>query len=200
MLIKCELSVKWTKRIVDPRLPFGYNEDRMNSLKVGDKVIYPNQGLGIVEDIRDGSYNGEQFKIFHVRIVNNNTLVQVPSASAMEMGIRRPISESAIKKIFQFMRSGNVDLSMNWKGRYKEHINLMKSGTLLDMALVLKSLFCLSLLKPLSFREKKMMERAKELIVSEISEASCEPLTRVERRLLETLSRCFKDNKPRLDA
>ncbi len=200
MLIKCELSVKWTKRIVDPPPAFGYNEVRMNSLKIGDKVIYPNQGLGIVEDIKDGSYNGEQFKIFHVRIVNNNTLVQVPSAGAEEMGIRRPISESAIKKIFQFMRSGNVDLSMNWKGRYKEHINLMKSGTLLDMALVLKSLFCLSLLKPLSFREKKMMERAKELIVSEISEASCEPLTRVERRLLETLSRCFKDNKPRLDA
>lgn len=200
MLIKCELSVKWTKRIVDPPPALGYNEVRMNSLKIGDKVIYPNQGLGIVEDIRDGSYNGEQFKIFHVRIVNNNTLVQVPSAGAQEMGIRRPISESAIKKIFQFMRSGNVDLSMNWKGRYKEHINLMKSGTLLDMALVLKSLFCLSLLKPLSFREKKMMERAKELIVSEISEASCEPLTRVERRLLESLSRCFKDNKPRLDA
>ncbi len=200
MLIKCELSVKWTKRTVDPPPAFGYNEVRMNSLKIGDKVIYPNQGLGIVEDIRDGSYNGEQFKIFHVRIVNNNTLVQVPSAGAEEMGIRRPISESAIKKIFQFMRSGNVDLSMNWKGRYKEHINLMKSGTLLDMALVLKSLFCLSLLKPLSFREKKMMERAKELIVSEISEASCEPLIRVERRLLETLSRCFKDNKPRLDA
>ena len=200
MLIKCELSVKWTKRIVDPPPAFGYNEDRMNSLKVGDKVIYPNQGLGIVEDIKDGSYNGERFKIFHVRIVNNNTLVQVPSAGALEMGIRRPISEGAIKKIFQFMRSGNVDLSTNWKGRYKEHINLMKSGTLLDMALVLKSLFCLSLLKPLSFREKKMMERAKELIVSEISEASDEPLTRVERRLLESLSRCFKDNKPRLDA
>jgi CarD family transcriptional regulator len=200
MLIKCELSVKWTKRIVDPPPAFGYNEGQMNSLKVGDKVIYPNQGLGIVEDIRDGSYNGEQFKIFHVRIVNNNTLVQVPSSGVLEIGIRRPISESAIKKIFQFMRSGNVDLSMNWKGRYKEHLGLMKSGTLLDMALVLKSLFCLSLLKPLSFREKKMMERAKELIVSEISDASCVPLTRVERRLLENLSRCFRDNKPRLDA
>jgi len=199
MLIKCELSVKWTKRIVDPRPAFGYNEVRMNSLKVGDKVIYPNQGLGIVEDIKDGSYNGEQFKIFHVRIVNNNTLVQVPWAGALEMGIRRPISEGAIKKIFQFMRSGNVDLSMNWKGRYKEHISLMKSGTLLDMALVLKSLFCLSLLKPLSFREKKMMERAKELIVSEISEASCESSSRVERRLLGNLSRCFRDYKPRMD-
>ena len=199
ILIKCELSVKWTKRIVDPPPAFGYNEVRMNSLKVGDKVIYPNQGLGIVEDIRDDSYNGERFKMFHVRIVNNNTLVLVSFASATEMGIRRPISEGAIKKIFQFMRSGNVDLSMNWKGRYKEHINLMKSGALLDMALVLKSLFCLSLLKPLSFREKKMMERAKELIVSEISEASCESSSRIERRLLETLSRCFKDYKPRMD-
>ena len=171
----------------------------MNSLKVGDKVIYPNQGLGIVEDIKDGSYNGEQFKIFHVRIVNNNTLVQVPSAGVLEIGIRRPITEGAIKKIFQFMRIGNVDLSMNWKGRYKEHLGLMKSGTLLDMALVLKSLFCLSLLKPLSFREKKMMERAKELIVSEISEASCESSSRVERRLLGNLSRCFRDYKPRMD-
>jgi CarD family transcriptional regulator len=172
----------------------------MNSLKVGEKVVYPNQGMGIVEDITVGSYNGEKFKIFHVRIVGNNTLVQVSSAGAEEMGIRRPVPESSIKKIFQFMRNGNVDLSTNWKGRYKEHINLMKSGTLLDMALVLKSLFCLSRVKPLSFREKKMMERAKELIVSEISEASCEPLTRVERKLLDTLSRGAKEGKARLDA
>jgi CarD family transcriptional regulator len=197
MLIKCALSVKWTRTGVAFPALLGYNAVCMNSLKVGDKVIYPNQGLGIVEDIKDGSYNGERFKIFHVRIVNNNTLVLVPHASATEIGIRRPIAEGAIKKLFQFIRNGDIDLSMNWKGRYKEHLNLMKSGTLLDMALVLKSLFCLSLVKPLSFREKKMMERAKELIVSEISEASCESSTRIERRLLDTLTRCFKDFKPR---
>jgi CarD family transcriptional regulator len=115
------------------------------------------------------------------------------------MGIRRPISEGSIKKVFHFMRNGSVDITMNWKGRYKEHINLMKTGTLLDMALVLKSLFYLSLIKPLSFREKKMMERAKELIVTEISEASCDSCIRVEHRLIDTLSRCFKDVKPRLD-
>jgi|WetSurMetagenome_2_1015567.scaffolds.fasta_scaffold60652_4 CarD family transcriptional regulator len=184
---------------IDPTPGLGYNKDRMNSLKVGDKVIYPNQGLGIIEAIKDGAYNDERFKIFHVRIVTNNTLVQIPSSAAEEMGIRRPISESSIKKIFHFMRKGPVDITMNWKGRYKEHLNLMKSGTLLDMALVLKSLFYLSLIKPLSFREKKMMERAKELIVTEISEASCESCSRIEHRLLDTLSRCFKDTKPRLD-
>ena len=171
----------------------------MNSLKIGDKVIYPNQGLGIIEDIQEEDFNGETLKIFRVRIVTNNTLVLFPFSTAEEMGIRRPMSEGAIKKIFGFMRSGPVDITMNWKGRYKEHLDLMKSGTLLDMALVLKSLFYLSLLKPLSFREKKMMERAKELIVTEISEASCEPVSRVEEKLLGTLSRCFKDIKPRLD-
>jgi CarD family transcriptional regulator len=171
----------------------------MNSLKVGDKVIYPNQGLGLIEAIKEGAYNGEKFQIFHVRIVTNNTLVLVPSATAAEMGIRRPIPEASIKKVFHFLRTGPVDVTMNWKGRYKEHLNLMKSGTLLDMALVLKSLFYLSLIKPLSFREKKMMERAKELIVSEISEATCVPCAKIEHKLTETLSRCFKDTKPRLD-
>jgi len=171
----------------------------MNSLRIGDKVIYPNQGLGVIEAIRDQSYNGETFKIFHVRIICNNTLVLVPITGAEEMGIRKPISEEAIKKVFQFMRNGAVDVTMNWKGRYKEHINLMKTGTLLDMAVVLKSLYYLSLIKPLSFREKKMMEKAKELIVTEISEASCLPNDRVEQKLFVSLSRCFKDNKPRVE-
>lgn len=171
----------------------------MNGIKIGDKVIYPNQGLGVIEDIQQGTYNGETFKIFHVRIICNNTLVLVPYTSAQEIGIRRPISESCIKQIWDFMRKGAVDITMNWKGRYKEHVNLMKSGTLLDMALVLKSLFYLSLIKPLSFREKKMMEKAKELIVTEISEASCTPISQIEQKVLDTLSLCFKDVKARMD-
>ena len=172
----------------------------MDSLKIGDKIIYPNQGLGVIEAIREDSYNGEMFKIFHLRIIANNTLVQVPSSTASEIGIRRPMSEGAIKKIFQYMRNGAVDITTDWKGRYKEHLNLMKSGTLLDMAMVLKSLYYLSRTKPLSFREKKMMEKVKELIVSEISEASPMSAAQVEHKLLETLARCFKDAKARVAA
>ncbi|GAF90697.1 unnamed protein product, partial [marine sediment metagenome] len=89
-----------------------------------------------------------------------------------EIGIRKPISEKSIIKIFRFMQNGIVEVTMNWKGRFKEHTNLMKTGAMYDMALVLKSLYYLNLIKPLSFREKKMMERAKDLIVSEISEVS----------------------------
>ena len=172
----------------------------MNSLKIGDKIIYPNQGLGVIESIHEEAYDGERFMVFHLRIISNNTLVTVPSSTALELGIRRPDTEGSIRKIFHFMGNGDVDVTTDWKGRYKEHLNLMKSGTLFDMATVLKSLYFLSLHKPLSFREKKMMEKAKELMISEISEAAASPSSKVEEKLLGTLSRCFKTAKSRIAA
>lgn len=172
----------------------------MDSFKIGDRVIYPNQGLGVIEDVQDQAYDGEQFRIYCLRIKANNTLVMVPAASAEEMGIRKLINERTVKQIFDYLRKGAIEVSMNWKGRYKEHINLMKSGTIFDMVAVLKSLYYLSLIKPLSFREKKMMEKAKELIIAEIGAASSLAAPQIERKIEQTLASCFKDVKPGLEA
>jgi CarD family transcriptional regulator len=172
----------------------------MDTFKVGDRVIYPNQGLGVIEDVQDQAYDGEKFRIYCLRIKANNTLVMVPAASAEEMGIRKLINERTVKQIFDYLRKGAIEVSMNWKGRYKEHVNLMKSGTIFDMVAVLKSLYYLSLIKPLSFREKKMMEKAKELIISEISAASSLGIPQIERKITLTLASCFKDVKPGLEA
>ncbi|UCC41461.1 MAG: hypothetical protein JSV96_08600 [Candidatus Aminicenantes bacterium] len=172
----------------------------MDLFKVGDKVIYPNQGLGVVEDIQKEDYFGERIKIYHLRLLSNDTLVLVPSSNAEEIGIRKPISAKSVVDILDFMKYGDIDITMNWKGRYKEHINLMKSGLLLDMAFVLKSLFYLNLIKPLSFREKKMMEKAKELLVSEISEVASLPSSEIEHKVFENLSLCFKDVNPQIDS
>ncbi|MBN1273759.1 MAG: hypothetical protein JXB26_15945 [Candidatus Aminicenantes bacterium] len=172
----------------------------MDAFKAGDKIFYPNQGLGVVEDIQNENLYGEHIKIYHVRIFSNNTLILVPSASAKEIGIRKPIAEKAVDKIFDFMRKGEINVSMNWKGRYKEHVNLMKSGSILDIALVLKSLFYLSLIKPLSFREKKMMEKAMGLLVSEISEVSSQPGDDIEDQLMENLNLCFSHITPRVES
>lgn len=171
----------------------------MKSFKIGDRIIYPNQGLGVIEDIQDENYFGENFKIYHLRIFSNNTLVLVPSSGAEEIGIRKPVSEDSIKKIFAFLRNGEVDVTMDWKGRYKEHLNLMRSGTIFDLVSVLKSLYYLSLIKTLSFREKKMMEKARELVVSEISEVSSLSFSEIEQKVNKTLSLCFKNVKPSLD-
>ena len=172
----------------------------MKALKIGDKVIYPNQGLGLVENIQEENYFGQDFQIDNDRIFANDTLVLFPSSNAEEIGFRKPISEDSLQDIFNFIRNGGVDVTMNWKGRYKEHVNLMKSGMIQDMALVLKSLYYLQMIKPLSFREKKMMERAKELVVTEISEVSCSPFEEIEGQVLEMLSSCFKDGTTHVDS
>jgi len=195
----CRLGEVGYRFVVDSPGEFDYNTSLMDLFKVGDKVIYPNQGIGLIESVQVESFDGESFKAYGVRLLSTNTLVVVPSSSAEEMGIRKPVSESSVKKIFDYLRSGAVDVTMNWKGRYKEHINLMKSGTILDMVLVLKSLYYLSLIKPLSFREKRMMEKVKELVVSEISEAACLPCTQIEQKVNTTLALCFKNNKTGLN-
>jgi CarD family transcriptional regulator len=171
----------------------------MNSFKVGDKVVYPNQGLGVIVDIQQQDFNGEKFKIYHLKILSNNTLVMIPSSNAEEMGIRKPVTEQTIKEIFDLMKNGEVDVSMNWKGRYKEHINLMKSGTIIDLVYVMKSLFYLSMMKTLSFREKKMMEKAKELIISELSEVSSLTSAEIEKKILRSLTYSYKTSKPNLE-
>jgi len=172
----------------------------MDYLSIGDKVIYPNQGIGIIEDIQKQELYGEESRVCRLRIVSNGTLVLIPYSSIKEIGIRKLVSEDKVEKIYNFMRNGIVDVSKNWKGRHKEHEDLMKTGSILDMAFVLKSLYYLNLTKPLSFREKKMMQRAKKLLVSEISEVINMSEEEVEERVFKNLSICFKDMTPRMDS
>ena len=171
----------------------------MNSFKIGDRIIYPNQGLAVIEDIQQENLYGENFRVYHVRILANNTLVLVPCSNTDEIGIRKPLSEDSVEEIFKFLKKRRVDVTTDWKGRYKEHVNLMRSGAIFDMASVLKSLYYLSLTKALSFREKKMLEKAKELLVAEISEVSSLPLSKIEQRISDTLSLCFKGVKPHIE-
>lgn len=168
-------------------------------MKIGDKIIYPNHGLGVVEAIEQATHNGESLKVLHLRILASNALVLLPFGVFAEIGIRRPMEEKAVKKIFTFIRSSPDDIPMDWKGRYKEHIDLMKSGTLMGTAQVLKSLYCLNMLKPLSYREKKMMEKAKELIVIEISTASCLSNKKIEEKVDDALSKCFQNHQHRVN-
>jgi CarD family transcriptional regulator len=171
----------------------------MNSFKIGDRIIYPNQGLAIIEDIQDELLYGERFQVYRVRILSNNTLVMVPSANTEEIGIRPPITEDSVDEIFQFLKKHRVAVCNDWKGRYKENVSLMRSGTIFDMACVLKSLYFLSLTKPLSFREKKMLEKVKELLIAEISEVSDLSLREIEQRLADTLTVCGKSFKQNIE-
>ncbi len=161
------------------------------TFEVGDKVIYPNHGLGIVERIEEKTILGTTCGFYHLRIVANDTTVLVPIANVDGVGLRRAISDDDVERLFGLLGDGNIDNHQNWKGRFKDNSDKMRSGSIYDVADVLKSLTFLAKSKSLSFREKRMLDRAKFLIISEVSEVMRETAAAIEGRVDTALERCF---------
>ncbi len=161
------------------------------TFQVGDKVIYPNHGLGIVERIEEKTILGTTCGFFHLRIVSNDTTVLVPVANVDGVGLRKAITDEEVERLFTLLSDGKIDNHQNWKGRFKDNSDKMRTGSIYDMADVLKSLTFLSKSKSLSFREKRMLDRAKALIISEISEVIREKALAVEERVDQALEKCF---------
>jgi CarD family transcriptional regulator len=161
------------------------------TFEVGDKVIYPNHGLGIVERIEDKTILGTTCGFYHLRIVANDTTVLVPVSNVDGVGLRRAISDEDVERLFGLLGDGKIDNHQNWKGRFKDNSDKMRSGSIYEVADVLKSLTFLAKSKSLSFREKRMLDRAKFLIISEVSEVMRETAAAIEGKVDSALERCF---------
>ena len=161
------------------------------TFEVGDKVIYPNHGLGIVERIEDKTILGTTCGFYHLRIVANDTTVLVPVSNVDGVGLRRAISDDEVERLFGLLGDGKIDNHQNWKGRFKDNSDKMRSGSIYEVADVLKSLTFLAKSKSLSFREKRMLDRAKFLIISEVSEVMRETAAAIEGKVDSALERCF---------
>ncbi len=159
--------------------------------KIGDKVIYPNHGLGVVEKVEERTILGTTCGFFHLRILSNETTVLVPVANVDNVGLRRAITDEEVEELFRLLGDGKIDNHQNWKGRFKDNSDKMRTGSIYDMADVLKSLTFLAKSKSLSFREKRMLDRAKALIISEISEVMQTTAQAIEDRVNEQLEKCF---------
>ena len=129
------------------------------TFEVGDKVIYPNHGLGIVERIEDKTILGTTCGFYHLRIVANDTTVLVPVSNVDGVGLRRAIGDEDVERLFGLLSDGKIDNHQNWKGRFKDNSDKMRSGSIYEVADVLKSLTFLAKSKSLSFREKRMLDR-----------------------------------------
>lgn len=161
------------------------------SFQLGDKVIYPNHGLGVVEKVEEKTILGTTCGFFHLRILSNDTTVLVPVANVDNVGLRKAITDEEVEQLFMLLGDGKIDNHANWKGRFKDNSDKMRTGSIYDMADVLKSLTFLAKSKSLSFREKRMLDRAKALIISEVSEVMCVKVEVIEDRVEKALERCF---------
>src|ERR1700733_7236968 len=160
---------------------------------IGDKVVYPNHGVGIIEQISSRTI-GESVENFYLLKIKASSLkVMVPFHNVGTVGLRRVVRNGEIQKILDYLTDGACDNIADWKDRFKENSERMRTGSLVEVAAVLKGLLVLNQNKPLSFREKKMLERARYLLVSELAMAkNCE-----EPQIEEILSLALAKSKLR---
>ena len=157
--------------------------------KIGDKVVYPNHGVGIIEQINFGVLNGRTEKYYMLKIYSSGLKVMVPASNAISVGLRPVIRNGETLKVLGFLEKGKPNSHHDWKHRFKENSERMRTGALIEVAAVLKSLVSLSRTKPLSFREKKMLERAKFLLVSELATARNTSPETMEGALIKSLAK-----------
>jgi len=138
--------------------------------KVGDKVVYPNHGLGIIEQIEKRSIGEKVEEFLRLRIVGNDSMVMVPRGNTANVGLRPIVSRKEIENVFDVLKDNKIKVFDDWKGRFQENSDKMRTGSITEVALVFKSLTHLSMQKNLSYRERRMLDRARYLIVSEIAE------------------------------
>lgn len=167
--------------------------------EVGDKVIYPNQGISIVEGIESADEaSGTCF--YRLRLLEKSTLVMVPVEKVGEVGLRRIMTDGDVEAVLDVLEHGEVDEQLNWKTRYKDNSDRMKSGSPVEVAGVLKGLYYLSERKTLSFREKRMLDRAHQLTVTEVAEVAGQSVEEVENKVFDALRRSRNGASGRDDA
>ena len=159
--------------------------------KIGDKVVYPNHGVGIIEQVTKKSVGDMVSSFYCLRIISTDSTVMVPVGNTIAVGLRKVLTRREVVRVMEVLRTGEVATYDDWKGRFQANSEKMRTGSIYDVADVLKSLTLLSKSKSLSFREKRMLDRAKALIISEISEVMQTTAQAIEDRVNEALEKCF---------
>src|SRR5690242_12236318 len=174
-----------------PYPPIRWCLSMMNqAFQVGDKVVYPNHGVGVIEQISSRTLGMAVEKFYLLRIKSSSLKVMVPFHNVDSVGLRRVVRNGEVQQIVEFLTDGKCENHNDWKYRFKENSDKMRTGSLLEVAAVLKGLLQLGQAKQLSFREKKMLERARYLLVSELAMAKNCDECQVEQMLSKALSKC----------
>ena len=155
--------------------------------KVGDKVVYPSQGVSVVEEIAEEVLGGTTMRCYHLRLLNTDSKVVVPVANADRVGLR-PLSEKrAVDRAMRRLRAAEGDEADNWKDRYRANLDRIKTGDLDEVVDVLLCLADVASRKTLSFRERKMFDHARQLLVYEVAAVKGKSTEKVEREIEKAL-------------
>lgn len=138
--------------------------------KVGDKAVYPAQGVAEVVSIDEREIAGTPQKFYVLRILDTDRKIMVPVSNADAVGLRQVINEQEIREIFDILQERTIGFdTQTWNRRYRGFMDKIKTGSIYDVAEVLRDLYRLKANKQLSFGERRMLDTARTLIVKEIA-------------------------------
>lgn len=141
-------------------------------LSIGQKVAYPNQGVCMIEDIENKTVGEKSMSFYSLRVLSDNSTILIPTENAESVGVRPILSIIQCKAVIKALSADFEAVSCDWKVRSREFTEKVRSGDLFKAADVLKKLTFLSRDKKLSFREQNLLDKARFLIISELSNAN----------------------------
>ena len=159
------------------------------TFEVGETVVYPNHGAAVIEDIETRTIKGEDKLYLVLRIVGQNDLVvRVPAQNLDEIGVRNVVDADGLKRVFDVLRAPHTEEPTNWSRRYKANLEKLHSGNVLKVAEVVRDLWRRERERGLSAGEKRMLAKARQILVSELALAEKVEEDRAEVLLDEVLA------------
>ncbi|AEE96218.1 CarD family transcriptional regulator [Mahella australiensis] len=157
-------------------------------LQIGDKVVYPMHGAGVVEAIEEKEILGVTQKYYILKLPVCDVKIMIPLSSADDIGIRHIIDEDESKRVLAALSQNNQDGdNTNWNRRYRINMDKIKSGDIYEVADVVRSLMIREKQKGLSAGERKMLNSAKQILVSELALANSTGTDEIERLIEERI-------------
>mgnify|MGYP000434265789 CR=1 FL=1 len=161
---------------------------------VGDKVVYPMHGAGTIDSIEEKDVLGEK-QSYYILKMPSNVKVMIPTAKAEEVGVRNIIDKQSAEKVFKVLSQDETEMEKNWNKRYRENMDKMKSGNIYEIADVVRNLSFKQKEKGLSTGEKKMLNNAKQILVSELVLVENTTNAEMEKLVDNKIDVSFKENR-----
>lgn len=162
--------------------------------EVGEVAVYPGHGVGKIESIEEKEFSGTKQAFYVMRILDTDMTIMIPVDGANHAGLRCLIDSGQVAKVYEILREKNVvHDNAPWNRRYKEYMERIKSGSIFEVAVVLRELYSLRVWKELSFGEKKMFEIARNLIKKELSIALEKEEMEVEEAIEDIFLKNYKE-------
>lgn len=161
---------------------------------VGDKIVHPMHGAGTISAIEEKNI-GNETEEYYIISMPGEVKVMVPIAKAEQIGVRNIIAESDVSKVLGILEEDETEMSNNWNKRYRDNMDKMRSGNIFEVADVVRNLSFKQKEKGLSTGEKKMLNNAKQILVSELVLAEHSSKEEVEQLVDNKIALSFKENR-----